>query len=302
VVIDGFTVQGGTAGTPPGGICVAGADSYGAEVLNNIIQNNSNGICPISSSEVVVEHNLFRNNSVGTGSYIGYGIYASGTGTLGITDNEFTGNQAAAIYVSTCNFVVMTNNTSDKDGAFVIMLGTTNASFSHNQGMNFGAKPLLGVADAAVSIGYGNMGIEINDNNLLGGEGSISHGVAFTAAFGTSVDSEGVVVKDNSIMGFAGNGIVAEAGTGPTGMTRYSSIVGNQVRDNGLDGISIEAADVYNTNISLFDNVVEGNHVFDCQDASTAAPGYTLGTHNTWFNDTGNLSSPAGLCTPYKSH
>ncbi len=49
-------------------------------------------------------------------------------------------------------------------------------------------------------------------------------------------------------------------------MTRYSSIVANEVRDNGLDGIFIEGAGVYDANISLFDNEAEGNHVFDCQD------------------------------------
>jgi len=43
--------------------------------------------------------------------------------------------------------------------------------------------------------------------------------------------------------------------------------------------------------------------VFDCQDTSLATgPGYTLGTHNTWFNNIGNLSSPNGLCTPGRGH
>jgi hypothetical protein len=160
----------------------------------------------------------------------------------------------------------------------------------------------LGVADAAVSIGYGNQNLAINHNELEECEGSISHGVAFTTAFGTSADSEGVVVKDNKIKGFPGHGIVAEADSGTLGMTRYSSVIGNEVRDNGLDGIFIEGASIYNTNISLFDNEGEGNHVFDCQDTSTPASGYTPGTANTWFNDNGNLSSPTGLCTPGRGH
>ncbi len=50
----------------------------------------------------------------------------------------------------------------------------------------------------------------ISDNGLEEGEGSIRHGIAFTTVFGTSSDSEGVVVKDNTIEGFKGNGIVAE--------------------------------------------------------------------------------------------
>ena len=86
-------------------------------------------------------------------------------------------------------------------------------------------------------------------------------------------------------------------------MTRYSSIVGNEVEDNGQDGINIEGATIYNTNISLFENEAVGSHVFDCQDTSLATgPGYTLGTHNTWFLNIGNSSYPTGLCTPETRH
>lgn len=302
VVIDGFTVQGGTVGVLPGGIYVNGAGAYGAQVLNNIIQNNSNGVCPIGSPEMVIEHNLIKNNNAGTGTYAGYGIYAYEAETLGITENEFTGNQAAAMYVDTCEFVVISNNTSDKDGAFVSVLSTANFDFGHNRGRNFGVKPVWGLADAAVSIGYGNQGLAINHNDLEEGDGSISHGIAFTTAFGELADSEGVVVKDNKIKGFKGDGIAVEAGTGTVGTTRYSSIVGNEVEDNGQDGIFIEGSAVYNTNISVFDNEAEGNHVFDCHDTSTPASGYTLGTHNTWFTNAGNLSYPSGLCTPGRRH
>jgi parallel beta-helix repeat protein len=74
VVIDGFTVQGGTAGTYPAGIDILAAD--GTQVLNNIVRNNSAGVYLSGSEAVVIEHNLFKNNSAGTGSYVGYGVYA----------------------------------------------------------------------------------------------------------------------------------------------------------------------------------------------------------------------------------
>ncbi len=314
VVIDGFTIQGGTGGSPfSAGIFLSG--SQGTQVLNNIIQTNSTGVFVTGASGNVVERNLIKNNNGGTGLVVGCGVEVLGGTFLSISDNEFAGNHAAAISILGGVFTTITNNTSENDGSFAVFLATTGNLFSHNRGRKFGAQGALPVfcdgvcsvdADAAVDIGLGNGYLEISHNDLEGGEGSISHGIAFTSVFGSSSDSEGVVVKDNTIKEFKGNGIVAETDTtvSPTaGMTRYSSIVGNEVEDNGQDGIFIEGAGVYNSNISLFDNEAEGNHVFDCQDTSVAtSPGYTLGTHNTWFNNLGNLSSPRGLCTPGRGH
>jgi len=314
VVVDGFTVQGGTGGSPySAGIFLSG--SPGTQVLNNIIQTNSTGVLLIGSEVNVVERNLIKNNNGGAGLVVGCGVAALGAQFLSISDNEFAGNRSAAISSLEGVFTTITNNTSENDGSFAVFLGTTGNLFSHNRGRKFGAQGALPVfcdgacsvdADAAVDIGFGNESLEISDNDLEEGEGSISHGIAFTTVFGSSSDSEGVVVKDNRIKGFKDNGIVAETDTTvspTTGMARYSSIVANDVEDNGLDGIFIEGAVVYNTNISLFDNEAQGNHVFDCQDTSLATgPGYTLGTHNTWFNNIGNLSSPNGLCTPGRGH
>jgi len=315
VVVDGFTIQGGTGVFPSsGGISLSG--SLGTQVLNNIIQANSTGVLLTGAAGNVVERNLIKNNNGGTGLVVGCGVEVLGGPFLSISDNEFVGNHAAAILMAPgCLFATITNNTSENDGSFAVFLGTTGNLFSHNRGRKFGAQGALPVfcdgscsvdADAAVDIGFGNEFLEVSHNDLEEGEGSISHGIAFTTVFGSSSDSEGVVVKDNRIKGFKDNGIVAETDTTvspTTGMARYSSIVANDVEDNGLDGIFIEGAVVYNTNISLFDNEAQGNHVFDCQDTSLATgPGYTLGTHNTWFNNIGNLSSPRGLCTPGRGH
>ena len=313
VVVDGFTIQGGTGVFPSsGGISLSG--SLGTQVLNNIIQANSTGVLLTGAAGNVVERNRIKNNNGGAGQAVGCGVAALGGSFLSISDNEFVGNHAAAILMAPgCLFATITNNTSENDGSFAVFLGTTGNLFSHNRGRKFGAQGALPVfcdgscsvdADAAVDIGFGNEFLEVSHNDLEEGEGSISHGIAFTPVFGSSGgDSEGVVVKNNTIVGFKGNGIVAETDTtiSPTlGMTRYSSIVGNEVRDNGLAGISIAGAGVYNTNISLFDNEAEGNHVFDCHDTSTGTG--TLGTGNTWLNNTGNLSYPTGLCTPGRGH
>jgi hypothetical protein len=313
VVIDGFTVRGGT-GIPPGGIFVGAASAgyYWAQILNNIIENNGPGVYlykPSQSPSAVVEHNLFRNNNAGTATFAGCGIVSSGVTFSVITENKFTGNEVAAIFVVGGNNVTVTNNTSENDGAFVIYGNTSQCLFSHNQGRNFGHKGVLPIvvgsnsiyADAAVDVGPGNSNLVISDNSLEDGEAPINNGIAFTTAFtatplGSAPHSISVTVKNNEVSGFPQNGIVAEeelvSGI-PTGMLSGSFISGNEVRDNGADGIFIA---IDNHNISFFDNRAEGNHLLDCNDAST---GYgTLGTANAWFNNTGYLSYPGRLCGP----
>jgi hypothetical protein len=202
VVIDGFTVTGGTAATPTAGILVgslAGTPYLWAQILNNVLEKNGTGVylyrlasstSPPSPS-VVIEHNLFRNNSAGTGGSVGFGIYANAVTFPVITENEFTGNETAAILVSGGSNAIITNNTSKDDGAFMANGGTNECLFSHNQGRNFGHKGVLPVVvgpysiypDAAVDIGPGNSNLVISDNDLERGEGRISNGIAFTAVF-----------------------------------------------------------------------------------------------------------------------
>jgi hypothetical protein len=318
VVIDGFTIRGGTAGSFPAGVALINSSpTSGLQVVNNIIENNSVGVLLGAGVGDVVERNLFQENNAGLGSS-GYGLYAQGGTAEGINDNSFSGNHAVAISATGETFVTITNNTSEDDGSFAAFFATTGGLFKHNKGRNFGAKGVSPVyvvgltvltadADAAVDISWGNQALEISDNDLEEGEGSLSNGVAFTTAWGSSyetlMDSEGVVVKNNRIKGFKCNGIVAEAALGQ-GMTRYSSIVANQIKENGQYGINIEPATTYNTNISFFENEAKGNGVLDCNDDSVASgpSGYTLGTHDTWFYDIGNSSHPTGICTPGRGH
>jgi len=315
VVIDGFTVEGAHSyGSPspyPAGIYV-GSYKY-VQVLNNILQNSSTGVYLYGAGQDVIEHNLFRNNNEGGEVDSGYGIFLNGVPYLVITENEFTGNKAAAIgSMNETQDASITNNTSENDGSFVIFKDTYWTHFSNNHGKNFGHTGVLPVlpgpppiyADAAVVIGPGNLFLVISNNDLEKGEAPISNGIAFTTVFGTSTAPNAnwyLNVINNKIERFPGNGIVAEealVSSTPTG-TLYgpgSFIVGNKVFDNGLDGIFIEGASTYNSGIPLDDNEAEGNHVFDCHDTSTGTG--TLGTGNTWLNNTGNLSYPTGLCTP----
>jgi hypothetical protein len=148
--------------------------------------------------------------------------------------------------------MTIANNTSKMDGSFMVSLASTGGVFKNNQGCNFGGKGVKPVsipsgpthnADAAVDLGPGNEFLVVSDNDLEEGEGSISNGIAFTNVFGSGA-SELVTVKDNTIKGFPGNGIVAEADPLAVATVGRCSIVGNEVKDNGQDGIYIDSLSV----------------------------------------------------------
>jgi len=316
VVIDGFTVTGGTATAAnayPGGILVGSTSAaiQWAQVLNNVIEENGTGVYLGKANSPLVEHNLLRNNNTGAGMWVGLGIVSNGVTFPVINENELTGNKMAAIFVGGGGNAVVTNNTSENDGSFVLYASTNQCLFSHNQGKDFGHKGVLPIvvnstpyyADAAVDVGPNNSYLVISDNDLENGEAPISNGIAFTTAFASSplgtTPSYNVFVKNNEIKGFPENGIVAEQQSG-TGTLLYSFIGGNKVRDNGSDGIIIEGDGVNNHNIELFNNEAEGNHLLDCDD--TTSGGGTLGAWDAWFNNAGNSSSPPGLCTPGRGH
>lgn len=311
VVIDGFTLQGGTGGNCGAGIATWANQTY---VLNNIIQNNAVGVFLGESEGSLIEHNLFKTNNEGApGSEesnavvtAGYGIAGFTNNGLAIIENAFTGNEAAAIYIpGGPPGGAITGNTSENDGSFVVLTGTNGILINRNRVKSF--DQLSGTveigttgasADAAVDIGGGNSNLVIRDNDLEGKEGSSpSNGIAFTTVFGPG-SSNYVVVRNNKIKGFPDNGIVAEASSGARTLTE-AFITGNEAKDNGADGILIQESTGNIGNI-LLGNFAEGNQVFDCEDDTALAGGgvFTLGTYNTWFNDIGSLSFPAGICTP----
>jgi parallel beta-helix repeat protein len=305
VVIDGFTIRGSTGSPYPAGVIQAGVKGgvlTGAQVLNNIIEDNGIGVVLFYTEGSVVEGNLIKNNNA---EDEGYGVVDLLGVAVAINDNEFSNNQAAAVTLLLTLYDIVDNNTSNTDGSLVVLLGTLGGLIRHNRGKNFGAEGCLpvdmssaAIADAAIDIGEATKLVEISDNDLEEGRGSISNGIAFTTIYGTTKLAQGVVIKNNTIKGFKQDGIVAESASG-TGIALYSSIVGNDVRDNGRYGINIEAATTNNTNISLFENVVTGSGVLDCNDLSVASgpSGYTLGTHDTWYYDIGKSSFPVGICS-----
>jgi parallel beta-helix repeat protein len=312
VVIDGFTIQGGAGGTYGSGIYVYYYYAAPVQIVNNIIQNNAVGVYLYETYTTLIEHNLFKTNNVGaagSGDYgvagtVGYGIATYYPYGLAITENEFHGNTTTAMYAYESEYygTTITGNTSENDGSFVILYYCYYVQFSHNRGKNFGAHATLLPGsvqpDAAIDIGYYNYGLEISDNDLEEGKAPISNGIAITNIFGSYYGCYTCNVNNNRIRRFPSNGIVAEDGYG----TLYDSVIsGNEVEDNGQDGILIAGpASNYNYANLLFGNKAAGNHTNDCED-DTIGSG-TLGTGNTWFNNIGSSSYPVGLCTPGGIH
>jgi len=317
VVIDGFTIEGGTNGTTAyaSGVFVNGAE--GTQILNNIIQDNAVGVLLYEAGLALVEYNLFKTNNKGaagtsSGEFLGmagFGIAASAAYASAITENEFKGNWAAAMFLDSANHTEVTRNTSKNDGSFAVFVAPQVSFFSHNQGQHFGAQgfkylPLTTGpvhADAAIDV-TGGTSLHINDNDLEEGKTPGYNGIAFSTIFSSAGQCLFCQVSNNRIKRFAGNGIVAETPLPAEGTLLLSSISGNDVEDNGNDGILIEEGGGNQFN-SLVDNEAEGNHTNDCEDDTylLAGPG-TAGTANTWFNNFGSLSLPAGLCAPGRGH
>jgi len=312
-VIDGFTIQGGTTGPYASGIYVYYANP---QILDNIIQNNAVGLYMYEAFTMLVENNLFRNNNQGAaGADDSYFAGLKGFGIAGyysyyetsITENAFEGNLAAAMafyYLYYYGFEI-SHNTSKDDGALVVCTYCTSVSIDHNQGKDFGAKGFLPVngttnADGAIDFFYYNAYLQVDDNSLEGGKAAGYNGIAFSnltwytpTAEPPDYVCEYCQVSGNTVVGFGGNGIVAEPVESKA--TLYFTILSrNIVKDNGNDGILIGAAP-YNYYNELFDNKAKGNQVFDCADDTAGS--LTLGTDNTWFNNIGNLSYPTGLCS-----
>jgi parallel beta-helix repeat protein len=307
VVIDGFTIQGGTAGYAAG-VFIDAVDYD--QILNNIIQNNAVGISLYYAYYGnLIEYNLIQDNNYGTPSSFDYPAKLPGVGIAGsepeygttITENAFEKNLAAAMFFNDSYALEITRNTSKDDGSFVIFYDCTYTYFDHNQGQNFGAKGVWPFwtgysADAAVDLIYEDTNMEINDNDLEGGKVAGYSGIAASNIYSAYENCEYCQISNNTICHFKGNGIVAELPTSSESTLSYSLISMNDVEDNGGDGILIEgSASTDNYKNSLFDNKAKDNGGLQCADYTTGS--WTLGTYDTWVNNSGSPSYPSGLCT-----
>jgi hypothetical protein len=206
---------------------------------------------------------------------------------------------AAAIFLLSAESTEITKNTSKNDGSFVVLDNCTYTFVDHNQGRDFGAQGSLpwqsfppGIfVDAAIYLTGNNEWVQINDNDLEKGK---KNGIAFNQVGGGGIFvCEWSQVSYNTVKQFADNGIVAEKG-----ITLFKTAVsGNDVEDNGNDGILIESeGGGGNTDNTLFDNKAVNNQKYDCEDNTAPYGPFTAQTYNTWLNNIGSTSLPAGIC------
>jgi hypothetical protein len=286
VTIDGFTIQ--NAGTPvqnnDGIDAFAGGSGY--TFINNIIANNSFGINFSSdgTTPTLIEHNRFVTNNQ-TGSAGGTGVFISNgpANNTAITENAFVGNDSAAVNTAgdSANFSVglaITNNTSDEDATFVVVVNANGTVVSGNVIRH--ASPVDPTAGSAIFIGANTIGVHVTGNAIQGGAAS---GIRVTDLFGATPPI-GLVISGNTVRSRL-NGIRY------SGNSTSGTITHNTVTANSNDGILIESG---NSGLAIDSNVATGSATFDCEDDTTGSG--TAGTANTWTDNAGVTQRPVGIC------
>lgn len=142
VTIDGFTVQGNTASGNAGIFQSRGVS--GAQLLNNIVQNNVIGIYLTSTTttpfQTVVQRNLIQNNNQ-PGAASGNGIYSDqGLANALIDSNTFTGHTNTSILLqglvpsfgnNPVQNITISTNLFQMD-AGIVLINTTNVIIIRN--------------------------------------------------------------------------------------------------------------------------------------------------------------------------
>jgi hypothetical protein len=201
VILDGFTVQGSTQSDPctivgiwmnPGFSGTQG----GAQILNNIVQNNISGIEFDNTGTIPakVQFNLIRsNNNPGPGS--GNGIETSfGLVNATIDNNKFIGQTSSSMVVEApASSVAISNNTLD---AGIALFSTTNTTITGNSSIG-------NVSDGTIYLGGGDSGITISSNVLNTG----IEGIVIENPYSVGPNSSVTISPNNCIAGNSTNGL-----------------------------------------------------------------------------------------------
>jgi Right handed beta helix region len=199
VTLDGFTVQGSTQADP---CTIAGiwmnpgfsGTQGGAQILNNIVQNNVSGIEFDNTGTIPakVQFNLIRNNN-NTGPGSGNGIQTNfGLTNATIDKNAFVGQTNTSIlFVAPVSSVAISNNTLDTGIAMYISTGisiTGNTSIGNT-------------VSGTIYLGGGDSNVTISSNVLNNGVEAI----VIENAFGSN--SNVTISPNNCIAGNSVNGL-----------------------------------------------------------------------------------------------
>jgi hypothetical protein len=269
VVIDGFVIE----GFPSGGDGIhASPGGAGFEISDNVIQNEARGVAlfGVGGASSDIRGNCIRSNPESPGgTFLATGVLASGGGDVTLEDNAYYFMNQAHLLSGASNMTIR-NNTGELLGrAFVQAFTLTGSAIVDN------------VVDGGfheVWLAGGDTGDVVADNVLENGGTGIQ----------TMELDSALTIDDNQIDGMTDSGI----DIAPNSLTD-SLIGGNSARENGGDGLHVEAG--ANSGNTIQDNVFQQNALFDCAD-DTVGPG-TGGTANFWIDDIGKTENRPGLCS-----
>ena len=270
--VSGFTI----AGSGDGILALTGGDGY--TWTNNVITGTSSGIHLDAANTTITGNRISDIPDNGTG-----GIFLSNgpSNNLTITNNAFAGNGSdinttgSGVAGNLSSGLVVSANTSDGSGNFMVLFLTDGAEISDNI--------VTGSTGSAFFVGGGNTGAIISGNTISGGNAT---GINVVAQFYTGSPNQVSEIASNTITGRS-NGIRIQPNTEQTSST---SIADNVVRNSSNNGIWLESG----TGIEVSGNLSLDSGSTDCVDASTGSG--TAGTANTWTSNIGRTSDPTDLC------
>ena len=231
ITLHGFTVQNSTSAFPGSGLTL-GATTSGAQVLNNIVQDNIIGINlgNTGASQARIQFNLIQNNNQ-PGAASGHGIYTDqfvAGGTLSnvlIDSNRFDGHTGQGIgfsstaAISPATAITISNNVFDGNGRGLYAFNLTNSSITGNTFQNS-----TDAATADLRLFEGVSALNISNNVMQNGAG---RAVRISNAGTGAPNATGVSFTFNSVTGY----------TGPAGTFRSTPVAtGHAERNRQLVG------------------------------------------------------------------
>ena len=283
------------------------------DVSQGGIYFNTNGVA--NPSATTIAHDLFVQSTPASeegGGYFGQAviIWQHAANNVTVTQNDFVNLSGPGAAINTTaggnctapsidpgdfsnNLSIDHNSFVDNgnpefpggtDENFLAMFCTTNAAVSHNTTTNTLVNDIN--AESPVYLGGGDWGTTVDHNQLVGNGASGAAGVSFNSDF--YAPGTGVEIDHNDISGFLyGINVRSGAFAPPSGFT----VDHNQVTNS----LAVGLRNVDGFNGTFVHNQVSGSATYDCSDATTGGGG-TSGTDNTWSQNQGATSSPAGLC------
>jgi hypothetical protein len=240
VVFNGFTVQGNgtivnsTAAIFAGDVgefqpTTSTIDVTGLQLLNNIVQNNANGISIASieptpkTPNYLVQYNYFQNNSGDPNSGNGQGVFFNNSAgsvmtNVTVTTNLFNGMEtSSSVSLSNVATATVSYNVMNQDNS-IALFGTTGVSIIGN--VTSGATGTNSNTADAIFVGLGSSNTTITGNLI------------------NTATSDGISI-------YQGNSNI--------------TITNNCIVGNAFAGISLNSVGVANSNITINNNSIRMN-------------------------------------------